>query len=101
MESLFNTDYFRQIKRNISYVGKSQYEFFCAIKEKHTITEAFWFALDRLKNYTGKELKKFCNMLGDTTQHIELRHSLCTESLKEYPFSNPICWGAFVLIGGV
>ena len=78
-----------------------EYEFFCAIKEKHTITEAFWFALDRLKNYTGKELKKFCNMLGDTTQHIELRHSLCTESLKEYPFSNPICWGAFVLIGGV
>lgn len=78
-----------------------EYEFFCAIRENHTVTEAFWFALDRLKNYTGKELKKFCSMLGDNTQYIELRHSLCTESLKEYPFSNPICWGAFVLIGGV
>lgn len=78
-----------------------EYEFFCTIREKHTITEAFWIALDRLKNYKGYQLKKFCNMLENNTQNRELRHSLYTESLKEYPFSNPMCWSSFVLIGGV
>lgn len=78
-----------------------EYEFFCAIREKHTITEAFWIALDRLKNYKGHQLRKFCNMLENNTQNRELRHSLYTESLKECPFSNPMCWCGFVLIGGV
>ena len=78
-----------------------EYEFFCAIREKHTITEAFWIALDRLKNYKGYQLRKFCNMLENNTQNRELRHSLYTESLKECPFSNPMCWCGFVMIGGV
>lgn len=78
-----------------------EYEFFCAIREKHTITEAFWLALDTLKNYKGYQLRKFCNMLENNTQNRELRHSLYTESLKECPFSNPMCWCGFVLIGGV
>ncbi len=78
-----------------------EYEFFCAIREKHTITEAFWIAIDRLKNYKGYQLRKFCNMLKNNTQNRELRHSLYTESLKECPFSNPMCWCGFVLIGGV
>ncbi len=78
-----------------------EYEFFCAIRENHTITEAFWIALDRLKNYKGYQLRKFCNMLENSTQNRELRHSLYTESLKECPFSNPMCWCGFVLIGGV
>lgn len=78
-----------------------EYEFFCAIREKHTIMEAFWIALDRLKNYKGYQLRKFCNMLENNTQNRELRHSLYTESLKEYPFRNPMCWCGFVLIGGV
>ena len=78
-----------------------EYEFFCAISEKHTITEAFWIALDKLKNYKGYQLRKFCNMLENNTQNRELRHSLYTESLNEYPFSDPVCWCGFVLIGGV
>lgn len=78
-----------------------EYEFFCAIREKHTIMEAFWIALDTLKNYKGYQLRKFCNMLESSTQNRELRHSLYTESLKESPFSNPMCWCGFVLIGGV
>lgn len=78
-----------------------EYEFFCAIREKHTIMEAFWIAIDRLKNYRGCQLRKFCNMLENNTQNRELRHSLYTESLKECPFSSPMCWCGFVLIGGV
>ena len=78
-----------------------EYEFFCAIREKHTITEAYWIAIDRLKNYKGYQLRKFCKMLENNTQNRELRHNLYTESLKEYPFRNPMCWCGFVLIGGV
>lgn len=93
VETLWN------VRSSASLVFK--YEFFCAIREKHTITEAFWIALDRLKNYTGYQLRKFCNMLENNTQNRELRHSLYIESLKECPFSNPMFWCGFVLIGGV
>lgn len=78
-----------------------EYEFFQYLKDTKSISNAFYKAINKLRNYTSDDLKQFCKLLLEVSCNRQLVRILYSEISNGYrPFEEAVYWAGFSLQKG-